>query len=129
MNPKPSTRCCKALLVAKAYIDARGGQFMGTALHMAAEGGHTHTVQLLIAEMADLNIQDKQSRLPYLLARRPETKEAFQNPFAKLMVHASSCTAEGPGINPKPRADDSCMFIIQPRDRCMLLIPYAGLGF
>ncbi len=56
-------------VLAGAYIDARGGQFNGTALHMAAEGGHVHTVQLLIGEGADVNIRDKQTRLPYLLSR------------------------------------------------------------
>ncbi len=45
------------------------------------------------------------------------TKEAFESPFVKTMCHAPSCTAEGPGLQPRPRADDGCMFLIQPRDR------------
>lgn len=208
-----------------AYIDARGGQFNGTALHMAAEGGHSHTVQLLIAETADVSIQDKQTRLPQLLSRdevshicvcasagvlayacvwvawlvmicckkdlnscdlfrqlrltslllhsldmlpqhtgtpglntgactnqctqllllvdsdractdyalrsAQATRKAFSSPFVKTMCHAMSCTAEGPGVQPKPRASDNCMFIIQPRDRygVPLKDPFGLLNF
>ena len=112
--------CCKALIVAGAYVDARGGRSLSTPLHLAAEKGHKHTVQLLIAERADVNITDGQQRKPFNLSKGgpgSETFKAFQSPFVKTMCHGPSCTAEGPGVHGRPRADDACMFLIIPRDR------------
>ena len=112
--------CCKALIVAGAYVDARGGRGASTALHLAAERGHKHTVQVLVAERADVNIQDGQQRKPFSVAKGGvdgDTFQAFVSPFVKSMCHGPSCTAEGPGVNARPRADDACMFLIVPRDR------------
>jgi hypothetical protein len=112
--------CCKALIVAGAYVDARGGRGASTALHLAAEKGHKHTVQVLIAERADVNIPDAQQRKPFSVCKGGiggDTFHAFQSPFVKTMCHGPSCTAEGPGVHGQPRADDACMFLIVPRDR------------
>ena len=99
--------CCKALIVAGAYVDAKGGRGLSTALHLAAEKGHVHTVQVLIAERADINIPDGQNRKPFSVCKGgvgSETYQAFQSPFVKTMCHGPSCTGNQSTLSP-----DACL--------------------
>ena len=97
------TWCCKALLVARAYVDARGGSGGSTPLHLAAAGGHTSTIRLLIAERAGLEVPDVQGRKAISLCKTEETKTAMRSALVKTSCHGPSCTAEGPGLQPEVR--------------------------
>jgi ankyrin repeat protein len=101
------TWCCKALLVARAYVDARGGSGGNTPLHLAAAGGHTFTVRLLISERAGLEIPDVQGRKAISLCKTEETKTAMRSALVKTSCHGPSCTAEGPGLQPEVRTAGS----------------------
>lgn len=105
---------------AQAYVDARGGQTKGTPLHLAAEGGHKHTVQLLIAERADMSIKDSHLRPPHLMAKDSATRAAFASPFVKSMCHGPSCTAVS------PRCVRACLDRVRVRVSCTCVS--RGLG-
>ena len=105
------TWCCKSLIVARAYVDARGGPTSATPLHLAATGGHTSTVRLLIAERAGIDIPDNTGRKPSTACRDEATRMAMQSTLVKTACHASSCTAEGPGLQPEVRSQPLLIFI------------------
>ena len=98
------TWCCKALLVARAYADARGGSGGSTPLHLAAAGGFTTTVRLLIAERAGLEVPDGQGRKAISICKTEETRVAMRSALVKTSCHGPSCTAEGPGLQPEVRS-------------------------
>ena len=91
-------------MVARAYVDAKGGPGGSTPLHLAAAGGHTATLRLLIAERAGVDIPDGQGRKAMSVCKTEEAREAMRSALVKTACHGPSCTAEGPGLQPEVRA-------------------------
>ena len=65
----------KELLQSNANIEAKGGMYQETPLHLAARSGHRDIVDLLLEEKADIETKDEHQRTPLHLAALEDLKE------------------------------------------------------
>jgi len=84
---------------------------------MAAQGGHTHTVALLLKEGADQSLADSQGRTPALMCMDRKTRDVFDSHLLRSKVHPQSSIVSGPGLQAEVVASDACAVEIQPCDR------------
>ncbi|OLP77006.1 Catechol O-methyltransferase, partial [Symbiodinium microadriaticum] len=88
-------RLCRALLAAKAAVDARGGNGW-TALHYAATGRSSETCQLLLDHGADVEARSHDGHMPFYYAYRAGDEKSIME-----VLHAR-------GARPDLRSQNAC---------------------
>ncbi|CAE7563888.1 comtb [Symbiodinium sp. CCMP2592] len=88
-------RLCRALLAAKAAVDARGGNGW-TALHYAATGKSSETCQLLLDHGADVEARSRDGHTPFYYAYRAGDEKSIME-----VLHAR-------GARPDLRSQNAC---------------------